>query len=152
MIGEEVVLELTDGIAHLSPSDEISHEKLPRGASRESVQNLDLRRNVRGIEVACAAILLPWRQKDAYNGSPIAKYQIAGVPMISIAGVVFAGFLIWSLYKWLQDATYGLNSHTSLVFLGILYLGSVLIYVGSRVIRKREGVDLSAIHQEIPVE
>jgi APA family basic amino acid/polyamine antiporter len=99
-----------------------------------------------------AAILLPWRQKDAYNGSPIAKYQIAGVPMISIAGVVFAGFLIWSLYKWLQDATYGLNSHTSLVFLGILYLGSVLIYVGSRIIRKREGVDLSAIHQEIPVE
>src|ERR1700730_14456457 len=31
-----------------------------------------------------AAILLPWRLKDAYNGSPVAKYQIAGIPLLSI--------------------------------------------------------------------
>ncbi len=99
-----------------------------------------------------AAIVLPWRQRDTYNGSPIAKYQIAGIPMISIAGVIFAGFLVWTLYEWLQNSLYGLNSHTSLVFLGILYVGSLLIYGASRLIRSREGIDLGAIHQEIPVE
>src|SRR5579872_2212691 len=36
-----------------------------------------------------AAIILPWRLKDVYNGSPVARYQIGGVPMISVAGVIF---------------------------------------------------------------
>jgi amino acid transporter len=99
-----------------------------------------------------AAILLPWRLKDAYMSSPVARYQIAGIPAISIAGVIFAGFLVWTLYEWLQNVAYGLNSHTSLVFLGILYVGSVAIYIGSRLVRSREGIDLGAIHQEIPVE
>jgi amino acid transporter len=99
-----------------------------------------------------AAIVLPWRKKDAYEGSPVAKYKIAGIPMISIAGVIFGGFLVWSIYEWLQNANYGLNSHTSLVFLGILYAGSIVIYAASRIIRNREGINLGAIHQEIPVE
>jgi basic amino acid/polyamine antiporter, APA family len=99
-----------------------------------------------------AAAILPWRLPDAYNSSPVARYQIAGVPVISIAGVIFSLFLIWTLYEWLQNSAYGLNSQTSLVFLGILYVGSLVVYVASRLIRSREGIDLGAIHQEIPVE
>jgi amino acid permease len=104
-----------------------------------------------------AAIVLPWRLKDAYNGSPVAKYQIAGIPMLSVAGVIFAGFLVWTLYQWLQNSLYGLNGAgpsgaTPLVFLAVLYVGAVAIYIASRVIRSREGIDLGAIHQEIPVE
>ena len=99
-----------------------------------------------------AAILMPWRQQNAYNSSPVARYKIAGVPLVSVAGVIFGGFLIWSIYEWLQNSTYGVNSHTSLWFLLILYGGSIVVYGASRFIRQREGVNLSAIHQEIPVE
>ncbi|GAC1332158.1 MAG: APC family permease [Chloroflexota bacterium] len=99
-----------------------------------------------------AAILMPWRQKDAYNGSPLARYQIGGIPMVSLVGTVFALFLVWSMYKWLSDSNYGLNNQTSLVFLGALYVGAMLVYAIARVLRRREGVDVSAIHQEIPVE
>lgn len=99
-----------------------------------------------------AAILMPWRQKDAYDGSPVARYKVAGLPVVTVAGVIFAAFLIWTIYQWLQNMLYGVNTHTSLVFLAILYIGAILVYVVSRVMRRREGVDLSAIHQEIPVE
>jgi amino acid transporter len=99
-----------------------------------------------------AAILMPWRQKQAYDGSAVARYKIGGIPVLVVAGVIFAGFLIWNLWKWLSDSVYGLNSHTSLVFLGFLYVLAIVVYVGSRIVRSREGIDLSAVHHEIPVE
>lgn len=99
-----------------------------------------------------AAILMPWRQKQMYESSPIARYRIAGVPMITVAGVIFGAFLLWNIYMWLRYQSYAVNSQTSLVFLAILYALSIVIYVGSRVYRSRQGVDLSAVHQEIPID
>jgi amino acid transporter len=99
-----------------------------------------------------AAILMPWRQKQAYDGSAIARYKIGGIPMLVVAGVIFAAFLIWNLWMWMRYNNYGVNSATSLQFLAVLYVLSVAIYIGSRLYRKQHGVNLSAIHQEIPVE
>ena len=50
-----------------------------------------------------AAILLPFIKKDLYAASPIAKYKILGIPLISIAGVIFGGFLCFLLYQWIID-------------------------------------------------
>ena len=33
---------------------------------------------------AIAAAILPWRKPDIYNASPIAKYRIAGLPLITV--------------------------------------------------------------------
>src|SRR6266508_6635007 len=33
-----------------------------------------------------AAILLPWRKKRLYEASPLARYKVAGIPLISTAG------------------------------------------------------------------
>jgi amino acid transporter len=46
-----------------------------------------------------AAILLPFIKKDLYAASPIAKYKILGIPLISIAGVIFGAFLGFLLYE-----------------------------------------------------
>jgi amino acid transporter len=99
-----------------------------------------------------AAIILPWRMKRIYDASPVAKYQIAGIPLITIAGVIFAAFLIWTIYEWLQWSVYGVNDRNSLIFVAVLYALSVGIYIGSRLYRSRQGVNLSAVHAEIPVE
>ena len=50
-----------------------------------------------------AAILLPYRKKDLYNASPIAKYKIFGIPLITVAGVIFGGFLLFLLVEWMFD-------------------------------------------------
>jgi basic amino acid/polyamine antiporter, APA family len=110
-----------------------------------------------------AAILLPYTKKDLYEASPIAKYKVAGIPLITFAGVIFAAFLIFLLYQWLLDpnALYGigysinpngLRNLTSLIFMGVMYLLAVIIYVAAKMYRKSQGVDLDKVYKEIPVE
>ncbi len=110
-----------------------------------------------------AAILLPYTKKDLYEASPIAKYKVAGIPLITVAGVIFAAFLIFLLYQWLLDpnALYGIGysinpngykNGTSLIFMGAMYLLAVIIYVAAKMYRKNQGVDLDLIYKEIPVE
>src|SRR5713226_8311553 len=99
-----------------------------------------------------AAIILPWRRKDIYDNSPTAKYKIAGIPMITVAGIVAAVFIVFMIYEWATNSTYGSNSVPSAIYLGATYLLAVVIYVIARVVRNRQGIDLSRIHHEIPVE
>jgi amino acid transporter len=109
------------------------------------------------------AILLPYRKPDLYNASPIAKYKVFGIPLITVAGVIFGGFLIFLLYQWILDpnALYGIGysineagikNTTSIIFMLVLYGLAAGIYFGFKAYRKRSGIDIDKVHQEIPVE
>ena len=104
------------------------------------------------LGTAFAATILPWRRPRIFENSPIARYRVAGVPLISIGGAVTFLFLAWLLYLWLRDDVYGVNNPTSLRYMGILYALALVIYVVAKVVRSRQGIDLKRIHQEIPVE
>jgi APA family basic amino acid/polyamine antiporter len=101
---------------------------------------------------AVAAAVLPWRRPEIYNASPIAKYRVLGIPLITFAAGAFIVFLVFCLYKWLEDDVYAVNDGGSLIFMGCLYLLAVAIYVGSRIYRRRQGMDLSMVYGEIPAE
>ena len=102
-----------------------------------------------------AAAILPWRRKDIFENSPIARFRVAGIPVITITGVVSAIFLVFMLIEWSFNAVYGtsfsLNS-ASPIYFGLTYLAAIVIYLVARTVRKRQGIDLSRIHREIPVE
>jgi hypothetical protein len=95
---------------------------------------------------------LPWRKPEIYNASPIAKYKIAGLPLISAVGILFLAYLGFCIYKWLTDGVYGSNRHDSLVYMGCLYGLALAIYVVSRIVRRRQGMDLGMVYNEIPTE
>jgi basic amino acid/polyamine antiporter, APA family len=103
-----------------------------------------------------AAILLPFIKPDLYNASPIAKYKVFGIPLITVAGVIFGGFLGFLLYEWIIDplGLYGIGiaNISSVIYMLAMYGLALIIYVGFRVYRKRQGIDVSKIYQEIPVE
>ncbi|HJZ45587.1 MAG TPA: APC family permease [Roseiflexaceae bacterium] len=107
-----------------------------------------------------AAILLPYTKKDLYEASPIAKFKVAGVPLITVAGVIFAAFLLFLIYEWLIDPNgdaglYGISyrNTASVIFMLVLYGLALGIYLGMRAYRKRrDGIDLGMIYKEIPVE
>jgi APA family basic amino acid/polyamine antiporter len=101
---------------------------------------------------AVAAAILPWRRPEIYNASPIAKYRVLGVPLITAAAVLFAAILVFALYKWLQDDVYGVNNHDSLIYMGVLYAVAAGIYVASRLWRRSQGIDLKMVYGEIPAE
>ena len=106
------------------------------------------------LGTSIAATILPWWKKDIYATSPMARYSIAGLPILGLAGALSTIFLGWVLYMWLSNSVYGIGvgNTTSIVFLGILYGAAALLYVVARLYRRSQGVDLDAIHSEIPAE
>jgi len=105
---------------------------------------------------AVAATILPYTKKDLYQASPIAKYQVLGIPLITVAGAITTLFLGFLLYQWMIDpnALYGigLSNTTSVYFMLALYGVAIAIYVGMRIYRARKGVNLDVLYREIPVE
>jgi basic amino acid/polyamine antiporter, APA family len=98
------------------------------------------------------AAILPWRRANIFNNSPIKNLRVAGVPVITVAGVVTGLFLLFNLVKWFTDSSYGLNNPTSFKYLAVLYVLALVVYVGFFLYRRSQGIDLRAIHAEIPVE
>ena len=176
-----------------------------------------------------AAILLPWRQKEIFEGSPIARYimpswiswlvtllfvgasaylvyatySYAGqvfaqwgdqtmltqdiivliaalsvinvvllayvavfiarkvfagekLPLVTTAGLVFFAFLDWLLVVWFWDPGYlygiGWQNSTSMVFMIIMYGLAAAIYFGFSAYRKGQGIDVTKVYKEIPIE
>ena len=101
---------------------------------------------------AIAAAVLPWRKPEIYNASPIARYTVLGIPLVTVAAVAFAAFLIFCLYKWFTDATYGVNNPQSMIYMLILYGVALAMYVVFRLVRRAQGMDLNMEYDEIPEE
>jgi APA family basic amino acid/polyamine antiporter len=101
---------------------------------------------------AVAAAIFPWRKPEIYRASPIARYSVGGVPVITVAALGFMVILGFALYKWFTDELYALNNRDSLIYLGSLYGLALLIYFGSRLYRRNQGIDMRMVHSEIPVE
>ena len=103
---------------------------------------------------AIAATILPWWKPNMYQNSPIARYSVLGIPLISIGGAVTVVVLGWVIYEWLAVSTYGIGVETpgSIIYLGILYGIAIVMYVVAYLYRRSQGVNLDAIHSEIPAE
>jgi basic amino acid/polyamine antiporter, APA family len=101
---------------------------------------------------AIAVIILPLRKPDLWFASPASKVKLFGVPIVPVAGVVTLALLVYNLYEWLSNDLYFVNKGSSLIYMGAMYVLAIVIYVGARIIRNRQGIDLSLINKEIPVE
>ena len=101
---------------------------------------------------AIAAMIFPWRRPDIYNASPIARYKVAGLPLITVAAFGFLVILGFALYEWFSNDLYAVNGRDTLLYMGSLYVLAIAIYVGSRIYRRNQGIDMRMVHSEIPVE
>jgi len=101
---------------------------------------------------AIAVVILPLRKPDLWYASPASKIKLFGVPIVPVAGVVTIALLVFCLIEWLSNDLYFVNNASSLVYMGANYALAIIIFVGARIIRNRQGIDLSLINKEIPVE
>ena len=103
-----------------------------------------------------SAIVLPYVKPDLYNASPIAKYKVLGLPLITVAGVIFGGFLGYLLYQWIFDPNglygIGLSNTSSVIYMLVMYGLAAVIYFGFKSYRKKGGIDMDKVQSEIPVE
>ncbi len=113
---------------------------------------------------AIAAIVLPYKKKELFEASPIAQMKVAGIPLITIAGVIFGGFLLFLLVEWFFDpwlnpafapaGLYGISlaNTNSVIFLLVCYGSAAALYYGFKSYRKKGGIDMDKVQTEIPVE
>ena len=112
-----------------------------------------------GTEIAyvflcLTAILFPYRLRRVYASSPVAKYRVGRVPLISILGVLALVFNLFLTYEYVAGPnlflTYPLLQSDEFV-IG-LFLACLAIYPISRLVRRRKGIDVSLAFKEIPPE
>ena len=101
---------------------------------------------------AIAVVVLPFAKPDLWRASPASRMKLLGVPIVPAAGVVTIALLGYNLYEWLSNGNYFVNNKDSLIYMGAMYVLAIVIYVTARIVRNRQGIDLSLINKEIPVE
>src|SRR5208282_3919021 len=62
------------------------------------------------IGTAVGGAIFPWSRKEVYETSPIAKYKIGNIPLITICGVIAAAFSAWMLYYYITIPGLGVAS------------------------------------------
>jgi amino acid transporter len=101
---------------------------------------------------AIAVVILPWRKPELWAASPASRFKFLGVPIVLAAGWVTIGLLVFCLFEWFHNSLYFVNNKGSLVFMGAMYVLAIIVYVVARVVRRGQGIDLSLVNKEIPVE
>lgn len=102
--------------------------------------------------VGISAMVVAWRRPALYKASS-SERSVLGIPIIAIAGAgsVLSAVFIWVLY--LTNGGFGLTDSVGLwVWVTGLVVGALVFYVGARVVRARQGVDLDLVYAEIPPE
>jgi len=103
--------------------------------------------------VAICAIVFPYRRKDLFEASDaIVKRRIAGIPLISLGGVLslVSGSVV--LYALILPAIG--PGFVSILLQGILptYILGAIVYAIAWLVRRGQGIDLNKIQKELPPE
>ncbi|MGD0422056.1 MAG: APC family permease [Candidatus Bathyarchaeia archaeon] len=101
-----------------------------------------------------AALVFPFRRKDLFDSSPaIVRKKIAGIPIISIAGIGNIILFVVIIYSSiLLPAFSGPVGVESMSFVVGIYATGLIGYYLARAYRKREGIDILMLNRDLPPE
>ncbi|MDA4114059.1 MAG: APC family permease [Thaumarchaeota archaeon] len=104
--------------------------------------------------VSIAGSIFPFVRKSIYQQSPIAQYRPAGIPLVTIVGIIsFLFFAFLSYTAAANSSIGGPNGFYSLVLAVAAFVGSGAIYFISREYHlRRSHVDIGMNFKEIPPE
>jgi amino acid transporter len=101
-----------------------------------------------------SALVFPYVRKDMFDAAPeLVKKKIAGIPLISLSGLISVILFSLILYSsFALPAFSGPVGPYSTGFVVGIYAAGVVIYYIARSYRKRAGIDLDLLHKEVPPE
>ena len=114
-----------------------------------------------GVTFACgyvfvlscfAAALLPFRAKALYEASPGAQYTIAGVPWVTVLGIIGTILGVAALVAFLVKPAYGLTGTKPYLVVAGVFVVSVVWYWIARQYNKGRGIDVNYAFLEVPPE
>jgi APA family basic amino acid/polyamine antiporter len=90
--------------------------------------------------------------KKIYEDSPISKYKVGGVPLITVMGALGTLYFAVMFYLYISDARYGVNDRLSAMYVFGAIAISAVLYYAYRWYRRSQGVDTDLTYREIPAE
>lgn len=101
-----------------------------------------------------AAMIVPFRKKmkEVYEASPVSKYKIGPVPLITVSGFIYFVLLAILVYYFIINPLYGAWNVISLIVATIAYITCIAYYFAVKYYRKRQGIDISLAFRELPPE
>jgi APA family basic amino acid/polyamine antiporter len=97
-------------------------------------------------------VVFPYIVPNIFQGSPIARTKLLGIPLMSVFCAVGACALGVVTYLLWNDSLAAGHSPKSLTVIGLTFSAGFIFYLGMKGYRKREGIDLARAYKEIPVE
>lgn len=105
------------------------------------------------IAVALAAILMPFTRPNLFNSAPaMVRAKVAGIPWLTIVGVVMLLSWAFVLYVTFATTAFGQVAPLSMVEAFAVPILGAIYYLIIRFVRERQGIQLKAAFQEIPPE
>ncbi|HUK28563.1 MAG TPA: amino acid permease [Candidatus Acidoferrales bacterium] len=103
------------------------------------------------VSVLClAAALLPLR-KSLWSVSPVNKYKIAGIPVVSIGGILGFFYNGLAVYAFTFTPLLGFGLPSTLVLV-VTFIVPFVLYWIIKAIRTSQGIDVGIIFRTIPPE
>jgi APA family basic amino acid/polyamine antiporter len=103
-----------------------------------------------------AAIVFPWARRRFYERSPAASWTVAGFPLMAITGVLSVAFFILAfVLLWRDKIAAGPLIDTGAASFWLVVgtlVGATAWYLGVKLYRRRQGVDVDLAFREIPIE
>jgi APA family basic amino acid/polyamine antiporter len=104
------------------------------------------------FSMALAGVLLPYRRRDVYRSGP-ARWEIAGIPVITLAGSILLAFVVFEFVMVFKYSGLGIanRGQAILITLAVIAAGAV-IFATSYLVKRARGRDLMVVFREIPPE
>jgi APA family basic amino acid/polyamine antiporter len=104
------------------------------------------------IFIGLGAVLLPYRRPEVWRASATAA-RVAGIPLVAIAGAVSVVLLCIVFFLYLHYPGLGILHRGRFVRDWVIVLAAaVLFYGGALLVRRRQGIDVKMLAEEIPPE
>ncbi|MDQ4143487.1 MAG: amino acid permease [Actinomycetota bacterium] len=103
---------------------------------------------------AVCAVVFPFRGKEIFESSPIAKYRVGRVPLITVTGVLAILFTVFWGTAYIYFPEFGMHENQgalTLVFIGSFVVGLIIYFIG-RTIRTRQGIPMDLVFAQVPPE
>jgi len=101
-----------------------------------------------------AAVRFPYKGKDTYALSPVARLKVGRIPLIVLTGLWGMAFTVFWGLAYLVLAPFGMQADGGALMIftfGISVVGVAIYYV-ARAVRTRQGVPMDLVYAEIPPE
>jgi hypothetical protein len=85
-----------------------------------------------------------------YAESPIARYRVGPIPLISIAGAITIVFSLYTGWVNLTAPSLGVSTDIQRLMPVIIFVAGFVVYYAAVFIRRSQGSNVELVFKEIP--